>query len=292
MNDILLKPVDDGLPMRNNQNHSRDKLRVLDGYVHRFITAMHKMPWRAFFYIDLMAGPGKNQFPDGSVMLGSPLIALEAKHPFSHYRFVERDPNNCETLRKRVEASGRKDSVRVLQGDCNDVVYEIVNEIREIDRHPPYSDDCWHSLNLAFLDPEGLELHWNTVKELCLINRMDLIINFSTSSITRNARSLLESGKTDSIDRFFGSEEWQSEYKEASGNSTHVRRALLDLYKKKLGVFRYQVVEPDPSDEMVFKSRRNVQLYTLIGVSKHPRGVQFWQDTISRNTDSGQLSMF
>ena len=278
--------------MRESKNHSKDKIEVLDGYIDRFITSMRGLPWRAFFYIDLMAGPGKNQFPDDSVMHGSPLIALDSRHPFSHYRFVEFGKENCEALKKRVDVSERKDSVKILQGDCNEIVHDIVQEIHEIDRSPPYSDDCWHSLNLAFLDPEGLELHWNTVKALCLINRMDLIINFSTSGITRNASKLLNSGKTDSIDKFFGTEEWQAKYKDAGRDSTRVRRALLDLYKKRLGVLGYRAVEPNPNDEMVFKTRNNNQLYTLIGVSKHPKGVQFWKDTISRRGTSGQISMF
>lgn len=289
MNENLLQPVDDGLAMRPNKKHSKDKLNALDGYIHRFITSMHKKPWRALFYIDLMAGPGKNRFSDG-YLLGSPLISLNSKYAFTHYRFVESNSTNYESLRERVNASERKNLVRILQGNCNDLVDNIVSEISIIDSR--FIEGKWPSLNLAFLDPEGLELKWETVQKLGKMNRMDLIINFSTNGITRNAQKFLDSGKTDSIDLFFGTDEWQEVYRAAAGDSTRVRRALLDLYKKRLGTLGYQVVEPDPTDELVFKSSKNVQLYTLLGASKDKLGEKFWRDTIAKRGSSGQLSMF
>ncbi len=290
VNDNLLKPVDDGLPMRPNKEHATDKLRVLGGYIHRFITSMRERPWRAFFYIDLLAGPGKNRFPDGTVMFGSPLIALNSTYPFTNYRFVDFDPQNCEALRKRVSASEYENRVRIMHGDCNKKVDEIVSEIAWMDG--VYKKGRWSCLSLAFLDPEGLELRWETVEKLGQMKHMDLIINFSTSGITRNAQQLIDSGNTESIDLFFGTEEWKKAYKEAGGDNTRVRRALLDLYKKRLGTLDYQVVEPSSSDELVFKNSKNVQLYTLIGVSKHERGVEFWQDTIAGKSSSSQLRMF
>ncbi len=57
----------------------------------------------------------------------------------------------------------------VLTGDCNELVGQIVARIQPGDRR---------SLNLAFLDPEGMELHWATVEQLARLRRMDLIINY------------------------------------------------------------------------------------------------------------------
>ena len=250
---------------------------------------MHNRGWRELFYIDLFAGPGKNIFPDSEVALGSPLIALTTKNAFTKYRFVEYDPKNCETLQQRVQESERRDAVNILQGDCNDVVDYIVDEITKTDKE--FVEGLWSSLSLAVLDPEGLELRWETVEKLGRMNRVDLIINFSTSGITRNARKFLKSGKTEKIDDFFGTTDWQAAYREAGGDNTRVRRLLLDLYKTRLESLGYEVAEPSTSDELVFKSRRNVQLYTLIGASKNELGMEFWRDTISKIGPSGQLGL-
>jgi hypothetical protein len=60
--------------------------------------------------------------------------------------------------------------------DFKTQVEGIVEEIREIDR--PFIRGQWHTLTLAFFDPEGLELDWDTVALLASLNRIDLIIIF------------------------------------------------------------------------------------------------------------------
>ena len=155
MSENLLKPVDDGLVMRSSQEYARDKLRIIDGYTQRMVTSMRERPWRAMFYIDLEAGPGKNLFPSGGdIESGSPLIGLGANYPFTHYRFIEIDKRNCDALKKRVASSELHRQAKVFHGDCNVLVDEITREIQEIDR--PFIHGKWHSLNLAILDPEGL----------------------------------------------------------------------------------------------------------------------------------------
>jgi three-Cys-motif partner protein len=255
--------------MRQSHEYAKDKLRILEGYVYRFITSMRDKPWRELFYIDLQAGPGKNVFADKEVMLGSPLIALTSRYAFSQYRFVEYDPRLAQALQERVQASERRESVRIIEGDCNTVVDEIVSELERIDK--VYIAGKWPSLNLAFLDPEGLELNWSTVEKLGRINRMDLIINVSTSGFTHNFDNNFAA---DRLDAYFGSGDWRTEYgKVVEKDSTHIRRHMIDYYKRRLKSLGYHTVE----DERVFKNSRNVQIYTLIAASKDNLGIQFWQ---------------
>ena len=107
VNDNLLKPVDDGLPMRENKAHGRNKLIAVEDYINRFITSMCGRGWRELYYIDLFAGPGKNRFPNGDVTLGSPLVALTARDAFTRYRFVELTQQTVmlsENVSKRANA--------------------------------------------------------------------------------------------------------------------------------------------------------------------------------------------
>ena len=276
MNDNLLKPVDDGLPMRESREYARDKLHIIRGYTERLIVSMRDKHWRAYFYIDLEAGPGKNLFPvNEEVMVGSPLIGLNASYPFTHYRFIELDRTNCDALKERVAASDLHDRVKVWHGDCNKLVSGIASEIREIDK-PPLTSGNWHSLNLAILDPEGLELHWDTVEKLGQMNKMDMIFTFWTSGITRNANTWLEAGRTQRIDDMFGTDAWQAAYRPvAHRNSTEKRSALINFYKNRLQELGYLI-----GNERVFRNSKNVQQYTMFGACKHPLGIKFWNDVI------------
>ena len=262
--------------MRESREYARDKLHIVRGYTDRLITSMRDKSWRALFYIDLEAGPGKNLFvSSGDVEHGSPLIGLSARFPFTHYRFIEINQENCDALRERVSASDLRERIKVWHGDCNKLVDEIVDEIREIDG-APYTNNFMHSLNLAILDPEGLELHWETVEKLGQMNKMDMIFTFWTSGITRNANAWLKAGHTEKIDNLFGTEEWKTAYEPvAHKSSTEKRRVLIEYYQSRLGGLGYLV-----GNERVFRNRKNVQVYTMFGTSKHSLGIRFWNDVI------------
>ncbi|MBI5667693.1 MAG: three-Cys-motif partner protein TcmP [Chloroflexi bacterium] len=191
-----LLPEDDGLPMRESQDYAKDKLRILEGYISRFTTSMRNKQWSALGYIDLLSGPGKNRFqPSGDILLGSPLIALTTRYPFTYYHFVEMGNQEHNALEQRIASSEHVERVKVIYGDCNVIVNSMVAEIEARDRQF-LAEHKWSSLNLAFLDLEGLELEWATVEKLGRVRKMDLIINFSTSGFTRNAAQMLESENT------------------------------------------------------------------------------------------------
>ena len=171
-----LQPIDDGLPMRPSGTWVAEKLDYLRRYVDFFETSM-RQKWPVRYYIDLLAGPGKNHVREtGEILLGSPLLALTAKHPFTGYFFVDFDDENTQALHERCRASALSDRVRVLTGDCNVEIDNILAQMK------PDSD---RSLNLAFLDFEGLELRWDTVAKLSSLRRIDLIINYPQGGLNR-----------------------------------------------------------------------------------------------------------
>ncbi|MBN1316886.1 MAG: hypothetical protein JXA42_15510, partial [Anaerolineales bacterium] len=100
----------------------------------------------------------------GEIHLGSPLLALITEYPFTDYYFVDMDLNAIQTLQQRCCSSVLLPGIKCLVGDCNKEVAYIVDRINEIDHQ--YLKGQWQSLNLAFLDPEGLELEWNTIAAL------------------------------------------------------------------------------------------------------------------------------
>jgi len=220
------------------------------------------------------------------------LLSLTTDHPFTDYFFVDMESESIDTLEKRSAASKvPPDRIRCWKGDANKVVLEITSEIRKIDSE--YIPGAWPSLNLAFLDPEGLELEWNTVAELAKMQRMDLIIHYSQQGIKRMADRALISKKEFDIDKFFGDTEWRKVYADCKDDATGIHRPLIDHYKSKLDQLGYVEVKEDEDVwvEPLMKNGKQAPLYRLLFASKHPLGVKFWKDVTKVNAD-GQMSLW
>ncbi|NUQ85215.1 MAG: three-Cys-motif partner protein TcmP [Anaerolineales bacterium] len=283
-----LETIADNLPLRTHGGAwTYDKLFYLNAYLDRFIVSMRgeKQKWRSIHYIDLFAGPGKNALPDGRLLLGSPLLALSQKRPFDRYFFSDLESANIEVLRKRcAQFSAEYSKISFEVGDANQVVNRVVKTILAIDK--PITDK-WQSLNLAFLDPEGLELHWETVEKLAS-RRTDLIIYYPQMGISREGAKEIDQKPPTRIDLFFGDTGWRQIYqKYQRGEESFLHRALLDYYKSKLKSFGYVY---DPLPEPIFKNSKDAPLYRLLFACKHPLGNKFWAD-VTKNLPSGQLRL-
>lgn len=222
--ETYLQPQDDDLPMRPAGTWTTQKLDYLARYIYAFETSM-RQKWPVRNYIDLLAGPGKNRVRGtGEILLGSPLLALTTQYPFTGYFFVDLAAENTQALQLRCAASPNCKRADIRTGDCNDLVNDIVALIKR---------EEWRSLNLAFLDPEGLELRWETVAKLATVRRMDLIINYPEGGLNRYMRQAFETDSQTAVDHFFGDREWRKIYQEWQ-NKRGLHRQLIDLYKARL----------------------------------------------------------
>ena len=289
--DKYLLPQDDGLPARTFGKGTTVKLDYLQRYIDLFETSMRSKPWCARCYIDLFSGTGKFQVENqNGYHLGSALLALTTRHPFTHYFFIDKSQENIDILSKRCESASdiRK---QLYVGDANSMVKDIVVEIKAIERKR--SRKQWSSLNLAFLDPDGLELEWKTVETLASVNKMDLIIFYSQGGLTRNFDNCISSRSDTVIDKFFGDRVWRKIYKSSSlGETLGLHRKLIDHYKSKLTVLGYiDVRDVEDGTEPLMKNSKEVPLYRLIFASKHERGHDFWNKVIKKDV-YGQSKLF
>lgn len=283
MEDYLL-PLDDGLPMRPAGRWAKAKLDYLARYIAVFETSMRQR-WAVRNYVDLQAGPGKNRIRrTGEVLLGSPLLALTASHPFTGYFFVDLAQENTEALDQRCSASSLYPHVHIHTGDCNVLVDQIVTELR-------HDED--RSLNLAFLDPEGLELKWTTVAKLASIRRMDLIINYPEGGLNRFLSQAVSSSRETAVDGFFGNREWRVIYQESEAHGeANIHWRLIEFYKKRLQTLGYQeVLRGDEVGDapLIRNVEKNAPLYRLLFASKHPLGHKFWIAVTRRDVNGQQL---
>jgi three-Cys-motif partner protein len=164
-------------------------------------------------YIDLLAGPGFNRLEDLNLTIaGSPLIAKLAPRitkggkskSFDKMILVDNATSNCRSLERIIDAT-------ILCDDCNSE--EVHSEIQR-------SMQPRSSLYLAFVDPEGTEVHWNTMKKLFRLPG-DLIINYPWSGVARLVGGFQgPSGKSkkrmgERLDRFFGDSGWRDASKDS-----------------------------------------------------------------------------
>lgn len=290
-----LKPLDDGLPMRTAGRWVAEKLDYLERYIDIFETSMRGKPWRSRHYIDLFAGPGKCRVSEtGAVYLGSPLLALTTRHPFTDYSFVDMDGRHITALQQRCGVSPRHGRLRYYAGDSNIIVAEIVERILCEDQQ--LVPGQWPSLNLAFLDPEGLELRWETVATLAQTRRMDLIIHYPQGGLSRYMGTAFQEEKQTAVDLFFGGTEWRDIYEswQTKQASVGIHRLLMDHYKEKLrnlgyaDAFRDDEVGDEP---LIRNAKRKAPLYRLLFASKHQLGLDFWHKVTRRNVH-GQARLF
>ncbi len=155
------------------------KLILLKYYVKPYLDILGRENKVA--YVDLFAGPGLNRIGDSKVPVpGSPLIPLvirESKWQFSSFIFSELNKEYCDALSARISLLNSSPTPQVFQEDANTMV----------DKLPSLLDGIDHAL--VFLDPEGMEMNWNSLAKLCQTINCDLIINFPSSGIVRNLQN-------------------------------------------------------------------------------------------------------
>lgn len=254
-----------------------DKLDFLDRYIPAFLRATKKA--RGRYYVDGFAGPGTNRI-DGRERNGSPLIALNADVGATGYFFVERSPDSFEKLQKVVSEHPRGSKVSLYQDDFNRKVSEILSQIP--DRAPTF----------FFLDPEGLELEFETVRQISRRTKSDLFILISGSGVTRN---LYLPSSERALTRFYGNDDWKKakqQYEEGKYEADRRRfEVFTDLYLNQLKDIGFDVV----NRFLIARNSRNVALHALVFAIKSdkPQAALSISEDILRDLQSGtQGSLF
>jgi len=258
----------DGLVVRPSGLWIKQKYYYLKRYLDIFSKGM-KNKWRGnLTYCDLFAGPGRclinslNREEDGS-----PLIALQ--YDFKKYIFVEESKELIEALKSRCKNSPKFNRIEFLERDCN----------KDVDKIIPTIDAT--SLNLIFIDPTGIDVHYKTIEKIVKGRRTDLLINVQLGmDITRNFLAYRKKGDNSKLGLFLGGNvDW---------NKLKNPKDAVKLYKERIKGLNYQTVE---FKDITVRNTLNAPMYFLLFASKHPKGLYFWKE-ITKKDHSGQLELF
>ena len=161
-----------------------------------------------------------------------------------------------------------------MLGDANERVPEIVAEIPD------------NTLSLAFLDPYGLHLDYETIKALAK-KRADLIIYFPDRvDILRNWKAYYWDDPASNLDGVLGPEsDWRA-HLEAAPTGPQKVKTLLAIYERQIRKLGYTQFEWEaiPSTGQ--------RLYWLIYCSRVPIGAKIWRGISQKKPDQQQTFDF
>jgi three-Cys-motif partner protein len=197
---------DDGLIIPEVGPWGVQKYRLVENYATMFATSM-KGKWGCRVYIDLFAGSGLSRIGKTSqIVPASPLIALNIRDRFDVYIFCEADAIKYQALKKRVSTSNPKVDTRFVQGDANNKVAEILQQI-------PQNRKGFKVLCFCFVDPYSLNnLAFETIRKLAARSMDFLILIPSGMDANRNV-SYYVNPANKIVDQFLGTSQWRDDWK-------------------------------------------------------------------------------
>ncbi|WP_242342706.1 three-Cys-motif partner protein TcmP [Anaeromyxobacter terrae] len=200
------------------------KLEGLGKYVAAYTKILSRQQALKYVYVDAFAAAGRavirRKVADDDVTValdlglpradtetrqvidGSPRVALNVEPPFTHYVFVEADPDRLAQLESLKIEYGDSRAISVREGDCNEyLATRLLDGFRR--------DRCWRGV--VFLDPFGMQVPWSTIEKLAATKRIEVFINFPLGMAIQ--RLLERSGRLTEhrrakLDAYFGDSGW------------------------------------------------------------------------------------
>jgi three-Cys-motif partner protein len=198
----------------------------------------------------------------------------------SSARFLDSSPlleEKWNTVTNAPISNGVHVSACVIVGECNVQIQKIVDQI-------PH-----RALTLVFIDPEGLHIHFETLRTLTTNRRVDLAILLPDGmDIVRNVETTYEKQTESKLDRFLGpNSKWRADWQNLTNRTPENKCQLFaNIYKSQL---REELGYIAFSDK-IYKSGQT-PIYRIIYASKHELGKKFFED-ISKIDSGGQKQLF
>lgn len=263
-----------------------EKLDALEAYLNFYNTALKNQPFERV-YIDAFAGsprskvrgsdtpPEPSPFFDEEEALegraefisGSPVRALGLNPGFHRYHFFDLDGGRVDKLR---ELCPDRNDVAFTVGDCNPMIRDLCRQLS--DRNVR---------GVAFLDPYGAHLEWQTLEALASTGTMEVIVNFPVAmAINRmiTKSGIVPDNWSEQLTSCFGTDEWRalaySTEKDLFGVEVTQKHGdvpdrLLQLYRTRL-----KAIFPYVATPRLIRNTHRVPLYYLMWAGPHKLGLK------------------
>ena len=269
--DALVRGLEgDGLHTPSIKEHSLQKIRLHNYYVSLFSTAMKdKWPQRA--YLGLYCGAGRARVAEtDEIVATSAISAVQIRHPFTKYIFVDNDYDCISALEARINALGGDHDVSFIEEDVSDAVPEIIKEM------PPYSRERG-LLSFCFVDPFSAKLDFDVFRVLGSRYKMDfLVLLMLGRDVRTNFQHYYRDETNTRIANLIAHEGWRNEWVDAKLQPRHLIRFVLEKFGSAMTKLGYQSTTLDQA-EPVRIAHGNVLQYYLVLYSRHRLGLKFWR---------------
>lgn len=180
------------------------KLEIVEKYGAAYTTAFIGPKGRRLkkYYIDAFSGAGIHLSKEtGRQIEGSPARALKVRPPFDHFYFIDLNPEKTAYLQNLCK--GRHDVDIVTDDASSYLTQKLLPNIQ-------YTK---FNRALCLLDPYGLHLDWEVVRQAGQSRAVDIFLNFPVMDMNRNAiwrnpeRAPREG--IERMTRFWGDDSWR-----------------------------------------------------------------------------------
>ena len=242
------------------------KYKLLEQYVGRFATGM-KDKWDVRVYIDLYSGPGKVRLVEGGEIIhGSPLIALNARHPFDLYVFCDERADNIDQLSRYCDDEYPEADTRLVVGDANDCVDELIKQL-------PQPGKGNTVLALCVVDPYKIaDFRFETIRRLSarFMDFFMLIPSFMDGH--RNPKTYLKED-CPKLDGFFGDREWRGDWAAAKQTNVLFGNFIFEQLAKRMAILAYEKTQLIDAELVRNVADKNQRLYHLALFSRDRKSV-------------------
>ena len=180
------------------------KLEIVEKYGSAYTRAFAGQRGRPLqkYYIDAFSGAGVHlSRRTGQQVEGSPARALKISPPFDHFYFIDLNPEKTAYL-------------QALCKDRTDVDIVTDNATSYLTRTllPTVQFEKFNRA-LCLLDPYGLHLDWEVMRQAGQSRAVDMFLNFPVMDMNRNAiwtnPAQVPKDGIDRMTRFWGDESWK-----------------------------------------------------------------------------------
>jgi three-Cys-motif partner protein len=184
------------------------KLEIIEKYGAAYTNILKKQRLKKY-YIDAFSGPGLHlSKTSGKTVEGSPVRALKVSPPFDGYYFIDLEQQKTDHLKQLV---GNRQDVHIYTGDAT---AHLLTDVL-----PPITYENYKRA-LCLLDPYGLHLDWDVIRQAGKSRAIDMFLNFPVMDMNRNAfwrnPDAVPRDGIDRMTRFWGDDSWkQAAYAES-----------------------------------------------------------------------------
>jgi three-Cys-motif partner protein len=143
---------------------TEEKIDVFIKYAQAYLTVMKERSYFKLLYFDGFAGSGViDPTEDGDPYeliqgVATRILAIKEPRPFDSYYFVEKNKGNAHKLRNVIKTHYPTKQAWVANEDCNKKLIDLAEYMRQ-----PKNKNL---RALAFIDPYGMQLSWNSLLSL------------------------------------------------------------------------------------------------------------------------------